>query len=168
MEGALRPGGRIATQAESLWNNQQLIAGLFRKTHHIFATVEYATTQIPTYPCGQIGFLMCSKDDGKTPNTCRRPVRAIDPAMQAELKFYSPELHEAAFVMPMFMRRVIDSTLKELGVNTSSSSSASSKDKDKQKDEGGHSARRSSSAGKKGTASPVSRQAKKRKADDED
>jgi spermidine synthase len=101
---ALRPGGRIATQAESVWNNRELIAGLIKKTSPIFASVDYATTQIPTYPCGQIGFLMCCKAGGTVSDQCRVPVRS---AGSMDLEYYSTELHSAAFVLPAFMTKII-------------------------------------------------------------
>lgn len=105
MCGALKAGGRIATQAESVWNNQDLIANLFRRTKGTFANVEYATTQIPTYPCGQIGFLCCSKTDGKTPDSMAKPVRAVPEDM--DNKYYHAALHEASFVLPNFMVKLI-------------------------------------------------------------
>ena len=108
MHGALKPGGRIATQAESVWNNQELIANLFRRTKGMFANVEYASTQIPTYPCGQIGFLCCSKSDGKTDDsavTMTKPVRAVPADMNNA--YYHAALHEAAFVLPNFMVKLI-------------------------------------------------------------
>jgi spermidine synthase len=106
MDGALKPGGRIATQAESMWNNQELIAGLVKKTKGIFAQVDYATTQIPTYPCGQIGILLCSKTDGKTTDSCLKPVRAVPADM--DLHYYHAGLHEASFVLPNFMKKIVE------------------------------------------------------------
>jgi len=111
MNEALRPGGRISTQAESVWMHLSLIQGLFKKTLPIFAGVEYATTQIPTYPCGQIGFLMCCKTDKKTPDTCKAPQRK--PPSDMQLTYYSPELHSASFVLPAFVTRVIDEARAE-------------------------------------------------------
>lgn len=76
LKAALRPGtllsichhcltmlhyiaGVICTQCESIWNNLDLIEKLVRVTTPLFDSVEYGSTQIPTYPCGQIGFLVC-------------------------------------------------------------------------------------------------------------
>jgi len=103
------------------------LAGLFRKTRDLFANVEYATTQIPTYPCGQIGFLMCSAPGAAAPATagasssststaapppsCKVPVRRVPAGMK--LEYYSSELHSASFVLPAFMRRTIDAVVAE-------------------------------------------------------
>ena len=67
--------------------------------------MEYATTQIPTYPCGQIGFLCCSKTDGKTPDSMAKPVRAVPADMNNA--YYHSALHEASFVLPNFMVKLI-------------------------------------------------------------
>lgn len=108
MRAALAPGGRICTQAESMWLHLDLIKGLFRKTMGLFNNVEYATTQIPTYPGGQIGFLVCAHEpDCKEPLSCAEPAREVSAAMQDQLNFYSPALHRAAFVLPMFVQRAI-------------------------------------------------------------
>jgi spermidine synthase len=122
MNKALKAGGRISTQAESIWNNRELIAGLFRKTRGIFANVEYATTQIPTYPCGQIGFLMCSKAGGKSDNTCKKPTRSIPDGF--ELDYYSAELHSAAFVLPAFMVKIINKAQAENAKEASAAAAA--------------------------------------------
>jgi len=116
MYKCLRPGGRISTQAESVWMHLELIQGLFRKTLPIFANVEYASTQIPTYPCGQIGFLMCCRTDNKTPDQCRLPVRKPDNDM--ELQYYSTELHSSCFVLPAFVSRAIQNIKKDFNTKS--------------------------------------------------
>ena len=70
----------------------------------VFPSVDYAFTTIPTYPSGQIGFLMCSTSPGAV---LRRPVREPAPALQAQLKYYDPAVHAAAFVLPRFAEAVV-------------------------------------------------------------
>ena len=61
----------------------------------VFPSVDYAFTTIPTYPSGQIGFLLCST----SPNVVlREPSRTPPPALQQQLRYYSPAVHAAAFV----------------------------------------------------------------------
>lgn len=112
MNNALRAGGRIATQAESVWNNRDLIQDLFRRTLDIFETVEYATTQIPTYPCGQIGFLCCAKAGGSKTGM-KVPARAVPADMAKNLEYYTSELHVASFVLPAFMNKLIQTAREE-------------------------------------------------------
>ena len=119
MHAALRPGGRVCTQAESLWMHLPLIQRLLTDSIAIFANAEYATTQIPTYPAGQIGFLLCCKEKegrgaggGRLPS-CATPVRKIPKADQIKFRFYTSALHSAAFVLPAFVQRVVDAARRE-------------------------------------------------------
>ncbi|KAI4153879.1 MAG: hypothetical protein LQ340_002044, partial [Diploschistes diacapsis] len=63
LNGALREGGVIATQgSENQWLHLSLIADLRKACLEVFPNVQYAYTTIPTYPSGQIGFMVCCKD----------------------------------------------------------------------------------------------------------
>lgn len=109
MNKALKPGGKICTQAESMWLNLDLIYKLVKDAMDIYANAEYATTQTPTYPGGQIGFLLCSKAGGKKgKTTCVEPVRVPKPEEEELYKYYTPELHRAAFLLPAFCARKIE------------------------------------------------------------
>ena len=99
LHDALTPGGNISTQAECLWLHLPLIRELRRSTLEIFETAEYAFTTIPTYPSGQIGFLICSKTPNRDMKTALRTV--------PNTRYYNPDVHKAAFVLPEFGRSVI-------------------------------------------------------------
>ncbi|KAL5712756.1 spermidine synthase [Ranunculus cassubicifolius] len=100
---ALRPGGVVCTQAESIWLHMDIIEGLVTNCRQIFkGSVNYAWTTVPTYPSGVIGFMVCSTEgpaasqaDGKAP-----------------MKYYNSEIHSAAFCLPTFAKKVIDSKAK--------------------------------------------------------
>jgi spermidine synthase len=62
---ALTPSGNIFTQEECLWLHLPLISELRNMTRDIFPVSGYAYTTIPSYPSGQIGFVVCSKDASK-------------------------------------------------------------------------------------------------------
>ena len=64
----------------------------------IFKHAEYCYTTIPTYPSGQIGFVVCS--EGASPTA---PVRELEEAVADKLQYYTPRIHQAAFVLPKFM-----------------------------------------------------------------
>ena len=109
LAAALKAGGKVSTQGESMWKDVKLISKLVSevKGMGVFESVEYATTQIPTYPLGQIGFIVCSKP-GETPvenASCRVPVREVPEDMQ--LNYYNTELHKAAFVLPTFLQKAL-------------------------------------------------------------
>ncbi|POS83899.1 putative spermidine synthase, partial [Erysiphe pulchra] len=72
---ALKDGGVITTQgSENQWLHLALIAKLQKDCREVFPNVEYAYTTIPTYPSGQIGFLVCSKDPERN---LRIPLRSF-------------------------------------------------------------------------------------------
>lgn len=97
---ALTPGGHISTQGECLWLHLPLIQSLRKATRELFPVAEYAFTTIPTYPSGQIGFLVCSKEAGRDLKT---PVRKVPGT-----RYYNQEVHKAAFVLPEFARSLAD------------------------------------------------------------
>jgi spermidine synthase len=104
MRKALKPGGIICTQGECQWLHLPLIKQVLTASKKIYPSVGYAYTTIPTYPSGQIGFILCSnvERDFKT------PVRSFEPEFErAKLKYYNKEIHKAAFVLPQFAQNVL-------------------------------------------------------------
>ncbi|KZV66301.1 saccharopine dehydrogenase [Peniophora sp. CONT] len=100
LHDALTPGGHISTQAECLWLHLPLISQLRESTREIFETADYAFTTIPTYPSGQIGFVVCSTEKGRDLKT---PVRKVP-----DTRYYNEQVHSAAFVLPEFGRALIE------------------------------------------------------------
>jgi len=108
MNHALKDGGKVCTQAESMWLHLDLIAKLVKDASYSFANVEYATTQIPTYPAGQIGLLLCSKSSGEAVPSCVQPARSVPAEEVDKYKYYSTALHSAAFVLPRFAAKRVE------------------------------------------------------------
>ncbi|KAL9265275.1 Spermidine synthase-like protein [Drosera capensis] len=137
---ALRPGGVVCTQAESIWLHMHIIEDIVANCCQIFkGSVNYAWTTVPTYPrhvhYGVIGFMLCSTEgpavDFKHPVN---PIDAIEVSSKRPLKFYNSEvidvgshaidmlkrplhhrcsrLHRAAFCLPTFAKKVIDAKAK--------------------------------------------------------
>ncbi|XP_024023875.1 spermidine synthase 1 [Morus notabilis] len=107
---ALRPGGVVCTQAESIWLHMHIIEDIVANCRHIFkGSVNYAWTTVPTYPSGVIGFMLCSTEGPHV--DFKHPVNPIDANDKSKrpLKFYNSEIHTAAFCLPSFAKRVIDS-----------------------------------------------------------
>ncbi|KAL1804425.1 hypothetical protein DCAR_0936075 [Daucus carota subsp. sativus] len=109
---ALRPGGVVCTQAESIWLHMHIIEDIVANCRHIFkGSVNYAWTTVPTYPSGVIGFMLCSTEG--TPVDFKHPVNPIDDSKSDRpLKFYNSEIHEAAFCLPSFAKKVIEGIAK--------------------------------------------------------
>ena len=103
MHASLREGGIVCTQGECMWLHLDLIKPLVKSISRTYSSVEYAYTTLPTYPCGQIGFILATKGRGEVNTPSRQP----DEKTASELKYYSSDLHRAAFVLPVFAKRII-------------------------------------------------------------
>ncbi|GJJ14450.1 hypothetical protein Clacol_008714 [Clathrus columnatus] len=97
---ALAPGGCISTQAECLWLHLDFITELKNTVGKLFPKVEYAYTTIPTYPSGQIGFIVASKTEGRD---LRTPLRKV-----TESRYWNESVHRSAFVLPEFARALFE------------------------------------------------------------
>lgn len=94
LKEALAPGGIICTQGECQWLHSDLIVEMQTFCKKLFKNANYGYTCIPTYPSGQIGFVICSENEVKAP---------VRPAPEG-MKYYTSEIHKAAFVLPKFMQ----------------------------------------------------------------
>ena len=101
---ALRPDGVMCCQAENMWLHLNLIKDIIGHCSKLFASVEYGFTYVPTYPSGSLGFVVCSVQKSDV----ARPVRVIDAATQEKMRYYTPEMHTAAFTLPYFARKEIE------------------------------------------------------------
>jgi spermidine synthase len=88
--------------AENQWLHLPLITKLKKDCKEVFPSVEYAYTTIPTYPSGQIGFMVCCKDAKRD---LSKPVRSFTPEEERKLfQYYNQDIHMAAFVLPNFAK----------------------------------------------------------------
>ncbi|KXH64219.1 spermidine synthase [Colletotrichum salicis] len=104
---SLRPKGFDYTPtAENQWLHMPLISKLKKDCKEIFPVAEYAYTTIPTYPSGQIGFMVCTKDAGRN---VKEPLRKWSAEEEDKLcKYYNAEIHKAAFVLPNFAKKALE------------------------------------------------------------
>jgi spermidine synthase len=82
-----------------------LITKLKKDCKEVFPNVEYAYTTIPTYPSGQIGFMVCCKDAGRDLKTPLRSFTADEEEKQ--MRYYNQEIHKASFILPTFARAAL-------------------------------------------------------------
>ena len=83
----------------------KMIADLKKSCKEVFPVAEYGWTTIPTYPSGQIGFMVCTKDGSRD---VTKPLRKVSAAEEDKLfKYYSSKMHEAAFVLPKFAEKAL-------------------------------------------------------------
>lgn len=99
----LKPGGVLCSQGECLWIHADLIGEMIADFGSPFASAEYASIQVPTYPSGQIGAFLARKAGGSGDISCSVAKRGVPEGM--DLRYYSSEMHKAAFVLPEFIRK---------------------------------------------------------------
>lgn len=88
-----------------MWLHLPLIKDVRKSCKDIFPVAEYGFTTIPTYPSGQIGFMVCTKDAKRD---VKKPVRMLNKDEEDKLfKYYSKEVHEAAFKLPKFAEKAL-------------------------------------------------------------
>jgi spermidine synthase len=106
MKNALRENGMICCQGETHWLFSNLINKVMTFAGDIFPSVSYAQCQVPTYPTGLIGFVMCSLEANKQ---FAQPTHKFDEetVCKLELKFYNSEMHTAAFANPTSFQQVL-------------------------------------------------------------
>ena len=99
MKNALKEDGIAVTQCESIYLHERVIKGVYSFAKEIYNKLGYYYTLIPTYPSGIIGFFFCSLryDPLKDLNYDRAH-------RLKELRYYTPELHKASFVLPLFAK----------------------------------------------------------------
>ncbi|ODQ67461.1 putative spermidine synthase [Nadsonia fulvescens var. elongata DSM 6958] len=106
LRDALTDKGVITTQAENIWLHMKIIQDLKTACKAVFPVAEYAYTTIPTYPSGQIGFMVCSKDaDAKV----AKPLRSFTEQEEREqLRYYNKEIHASSFVLPNWAKLALE------------------------------------------------------------
>lgn len=106
LNDALTDNGVITTQAESIWIHLNIIKNLKSDCKEIFPNVEYSYCTIPTYPTGQIGFMVCSKNSNID---LKSPIRSLPESEESKIyKYYSKEIHKASFVLPNFAKNALN------------------------------------------------------------
>ncbi len=100
MAQALNPGGAAATQCEQMFFDAPLIRDIYTVARRYWQNPAYYHALIPTYPGGGIGFMYCS--DVPWTNGLNKPY-------PAGLNYLNADVHRAAFALPEFFRRVMQS-----------------------------------------------------------
>ncbi|MGI6359238.1 MAG: polyamine aminopropyltransferase [Bacillota bacterium] len=99
LHAALKEDGMFVAQTESPWVDRDLIPGLHEGLRQVFPIVRLYLASIPTYQSGLFSFTVCSKQYDPTVPLPDKPAM--------ETKYYSPAIHQAAFVLPPFVAKLI-------------------------------------------------------------
>lgn len=99
---ALKEDGLFVAQTESPLFNADLVSRVWRDVASIYPVARLYLAYIPTYPSGMWSFTLGSK---------RYDPLAVDPSSLPDLntRYYTPELHRAAFALPRFVRELLRS-----------------------------------------------------------
>lgn len=97
---ALKEDGMFVAQTEPPWSSKTFLPELHSVLHNIFPIVKLFLANIPTYESGLYSFTICSKKHDPT---------VIQPGKHVpNTKYYSPEMHKAAFTLPPFVAELVD------------------------------------------------------------
>ncbi|MFI8623150.1 spermidine synthase [Bacillus altitudinis] len=97
---ALKEDGIFVAQTDNPWFTPELITNVQRDVKEIFPITKLYTANIPTYPSGLWTFTIGSK---KYDPLAVEDSRFFD----IDTKYYTKELHKAAFVLPKFVSDLI-------------------------------------------------------------
>jgi len=106
LKAALKPGGIIASQAGTAWMNMDQVHNTFQHCKAVFPVAAYAVTAVPTYPTGQIGFVLGSLDQQ---TNLAEPMRIFsdEDLDRMSMMYYNDKIHRAAFVLPRFVEKAL-------------------------------------------------------------
>ncbi|MFQ5766734.1 MAG: polyamine aminopropyltransferase [Acidobacteriota bacterium] len=101
---SLLPGGVMTAQAESPVWNPELVSAILAQQRQSFPAVSLYLGQVPTYQGGTWCWSYATLDPAAAP----RPLPSRAAALTGESRYYTPEVHAAAFVLPPFVCQVAD------------------------------------------------------------
>ncbi|WP_085506297.1 polyamine aminopropyltransferase [Thalassobacillus devorans] len=94
---ALKSDGIFVAQTDNPWFKADLIRQVYRDVKETFPITRVYTANIPTYPSGLWTFTIGSKQHD--------PLEVPDERFhEIETKYYTKELHQAAFALPKFVK----------------------------------------------------------------
>ncbi len=99
---SLKDDGIVSSQCESFFYHHGVIEHTFSFLTKVFPITSYYYCLVPTYPSGVIGFAFGSKKYHPMDGLDEERIRSLAP-----LRYYSPEVHRAAFVLPAFASGII-------------------------------------------------------------
>ncbi|MGB9792826.1 MAG: polyamine aminopropyltransferase [Thermacetogeniaceae bacterium] len=97
---ALRPDGMFVVQTESPFVDKELVSRVYSDVSRLFPIAKVYIGVVPTYPAALWAFTVGSKK--YDPEKLQRK-----PVFEDVLRYYNAELHEAAFKLPNFVKRLL-------------------------------------------------------------
>lgn len=104
LKAALKHGGIIASQAGTAWMNMDQVYSTYQHCKTVFPVAAYAVTAVPTYPTGQIGFVLGSLDE-QINLTEPMKIFSDEDLERMSMMYYNDKVHRAAFALPRFVEK---------------------------------------------------------------
>lgn len=95
----LREGGVLAAQSESPFFDPHIVKPLYEMARTVFPIVRMYTAFVPSYVSGLWSFIFCSTSIDSVTQVTEDRIAALP-----DLRYYSPEIHQACFAIPPFVR----------------------------------------------------------------
>ncbi|MCL6636554.1 MAG: polyamine aminopropyltransferase [Alicyclobacillus sp.] len=96
---ALTDDGVFVAQTESPFVNQDLIRSVWADVRAVFPVTELYLAYVPTYPTGMWSFTLGSKR--------YHPLRDQQPLRIQDTRYYTADVHRAAFALPRFVAELV-------------------------------------------------------------
>nr|CAH7737816.1 unnamed protein product [Callosobruchus chinensis] len=98
--------GIVSSQMGTMWTDLPQIKQTMNNCRKHFPNVRYASSSVPSYPDGQIGYLVASLDASLD---LTKPSFKFTQEQITEynLRYYNDEIHSAAYVLPNFVKKEI-------------------------------------------------------------
>jgi spermidine synthase len=103
---ALRPDGIFAAQTESPFFNKDLIERVYGAISSTFPVTRLYLANVPTYPSGLWSFTIGSKKNDPAQGA-RSGCPLVASLADQGLRYYTPEAHRAAFMLPSFVQALL-------------------------------------------------------------
>lgn len=101
LKQALKAGGIACSQGGAAWIDSEHVAQFAANCRKYFPVVRYGLTSVPTYPTGQIGFLIGANED---PAVVKYTF-SEEESDKFKLRYYNADVHRASFMLPRFMQK---------------------------------------------------------------
>ncbi|KAK4877784.1 hypothetical protein RN001_010290 [Aquatica leii] len=107
LKEALKPNGIVCSQAGTVWSQLAHVQDTLTNCRRHFGTVKYAVASVPTYPTGQIGFVIGALESNANLDVPKFKF-SEEEVDTLRLRYYNEKLHTASFVLPNFAKKILD------------------------------------------------------------
>jgi len=106
---ALKDGGVVSVQSESLTVQPELAATINRRLKNVFSSVNVHQIVVPTYEGGIFSITVASDIDLDSVSCDQIEKRYND--LNLDLKYYYPRLHFSSAILPLYLKKLLNETL---------------------------------------------------------